>query len=365
MERFDAIVIGAGVIGLAVARSLARAGRSVLILEREATFGTGLSSRNSEVIHAGLYYPHGSLKERFCRAGRDLLYAYCAERHVPHRRCGKLIFAADASEVAALEAIAGRGRRAGVDDLVRLDAADVRALEPALDCVAALHSPSSGIIDAHGLMLALLGEAEDHGAMLARNVRVDRIERLADGWLVHAGGERVEAAMVANAAGLGAQAVAASIDALDPAMVPPLHYAKGNYFTYGGRVPFSRLIYPVPVPGGLGTHLTLDLAGQARFGPDVEWVHTEDYRVDPDCSTRFIIAAQRIWPGIDADRLVPGYAGIRPKLVGPGEPDADFRIDGEADHGLPGLINLFGIESPGLTASLAIGEHVAALLGDR
>ena len=362
MDRIDAAVIGAGVIGLAIARLLARAGRSVVILEREQSFGTGVSSRSSEVIHAGLYYPPGSLKERLCVAGRALLYAYCAERGVAHRRCGKLVIAADAAELPALEAIAGRGRAAGVADLALVDGPDIRLLEPALRCRAALHSPSTGIVDSHGLMLALLGEAQYHGALVAFRAPVEAIERRADGWLLHAGGTRFGAAMVINAAGLDAQAVASRIDALPAALVPPLHLAKGHYFTYGGRVPFTRLIYPLPVPGGLGTHLTLDLAGGARFGPDVAWVERIDYRVDPALAPRFLVAARRIWPEIDPDRLQPGYAAIRPKLSGPGEPPADFLIQDEAAHGLPGLVNLFGIESPGLTAALAIAEEVRARL---
>ncbi|WP_157215652.1 NAD(P)/FAD-dependent oxidoreductase [Flavisphingomonas formosensis] len=363
MDRIDALVIGAGAIGLAVARSLARAGRSVLILEREGRFGAVTSSRNSEVIHAGLYYPPGSLKERLCIAGRELLYAYCAERGVPHRRCGKLVVATDAAELHALEALAAQGRAAGVAGLALVDAAAVGVLEPALRCQAALHSPLTGIVDSHALMVALLAEAEDHGALIAYRAPVEAIDRQAGGWLVRAGGTRLLATMVVNAAGLDAQAVAARIDALAPALIPPLHLAKGRYFTYSGRVPFTRLIYPLPVPGGLGTHLTLDLAGAARFGPDVSWVQAIDYVVDPAERPRFLAAARRIWPDIDPDRLHPGYAGIRPKLSGPGEPAADFRIDGPARHGLPGLVNLFGIESPGLTASLAIAGEVMAQLG--
>jgi L-2-hydroxyglutarate oxidase LhgO len=364
MTRFDAIVIGAGVVGLAAARALARAGREVLILEREDAIGTGISSRSSEVIHAGLHYPPGSLKARLCLEGRELLYRYCAERQVAHRRCSKLIVAIDASELPTLETIAARAAACGIDDLVALDGDQAHGIEPALDCAAALLSPSSGIVDAHALMLTLLGEAEDHGAMLARGAAVGRIEPTEGGWRVHADGQRVEARWLVNAAGLEAQAVATRIEGLDPAAIPPRLLAKGHYFTYAGRVPFGRLIYPVPVPGGLGTHLTLDLAGQGRFGPDIEWVDRIDWNVDPARKDGFVAAARRIWPALDPDRLQPGYAGIRPKLVGPGEPDADFRIDGEVAHGLPGLVNLFGIESPGLTASLAIGQRVAGMLAD-
>jgi len=361
MERIDAVVIGAGVVGLAVARSFATAGRSVLILERERDFGTGISSRNSEVIHAGLHYAPGSLKERLCIEGRDLLYAYCAARDVAHRRCGKLIVASEPGEIDALAAIETRARAAGVDDLQPLDRRRVQAIEPALRCEAALLSPSTGIVDARALMLSLLGEIEDHGGLLAREAAATRIERERDGWTVHAGGERIGAAIVVNAAGLGAQAVAATLKALPAVPVPPLFLARGCYFAYSGRVPFSRLIYPVPVSGGLGTHLTLDMAGGARFGPDIEWVDTIDYRVDPARKPAFVAAARRFWPDVDPDRLAPGYAGIRPKLVGPGERAADFMIQGEGEHGLPGLVNLFGIESPGLTSSLAIAERVVAM----
>lgn len=363
MDRFDAIVIGAGVVGLSIARALAISGLSVLIIEREGAIGRGVSARNSEVIHAGLHYAAGSLKERLCIAGRDRLYAYCVERQLPHRRCGKLIVAHDAADIPALEAIAVRAAAAGVDDILILDRAEARSLEPVLDCAMALSSPSSGIIDIQRYMLALLGEAEDHGAMLARGTTVDTISRIDGVWVVRAGGDRASGTMLVNAAGLDAQAVAAMIDGYDRALIPPRFLARGCYFTYSGRLPFSRLIYPIPVSGGLGTHLTLDLAGQGRFGPDIEWIETVDHAVDPGRHEYFTAAARRIWPGIDADRLIPAYAGIRPKLHGPGEPDADFMIQGRAAHGQPGLVNLFGIESPGLTASLAIGDHVAALLG--
>jgi L-2-hydroxyglutarate oxidase LhgO len=359
MDRIDAAVIGAGAVGLAVARALALAGRSVIVLEREDRFGTATSSRNSEVIHAGIHYPHGSLKERLCIEGKALLYAFCASRHVAHRRCGKLTFAGSESERGRLEQIAAHAAAAGADDgLAWLEHSEVRSIEPAVDCAAALLSPSSGIIDAHGYMLALLGEAEDHGAVLACRAPVERVERRRHGWRLHVGEARLDAGLVVNAAGLGAQAVARATDALDAAHVPPLPLAKGYYFAYSGKVPIDRLIYPLPAASGLGVHLTLDLAGQARFGPDVEWVEAIDYRVDPARQHAFLAAARRIWPGIDADRLAPGYSGIRPKLGGPGQPAADFVIQGEEAHGLPGLINLFGIESPGLTASLAIADHV-------
>jgi len=363
MDRIDAAIIGAGVIGLAVARALARAGSSVIVLEREGQFGSGISARNSEVIHAGIHYPHASLKEHLCIAGKRALYSYCASRQVPHRRIGKLTFAASEAERSRLEAIAVHAREAGADEeMVWLEGNEAGAIEPALRCAAALLIPSSGIIDSHAYVLSLLGEAEDHGAMLARNTPADRIKRASGGWRVHAGGTALDCAMLVNAAGLGSWDVARSIDALDPAHIPPRHLAKGSYFTHAGRTPFTRLIYPLPVEGGLGTHLTLDMAGQARLGPDLEWVDGEDYAVDPARGPAFLEAAQRFWPDIEPSRLAPGYSGIRPKIAGPGEPDADFLIQGEETHGLPGLVNLFGIESPGLTASLAIADEVAGRL---
>lgn len=363
MSHFDTAVIGAGVVGLATARTLAMTGRSVIILEREHRFGTVTSARNSEVIHAGMHYPHGSLKERLCIEGKRLLYDFCASRHVQHRRCGKLTFAGSESELGRLEAIAAHAAASQADDaLTWLEGREVARIEPAVRCAAALLSPSSGIVDAHGYMLALLGEAEGHGAVLACHAAVDRIERTTGGWRLHLGDTRLDTDRVVNAAGLGAQAIALAIDALDPACVPPLHLAKGSYFTYAGQVPFTRLIYPVPIKGGLGVHLTLDLAGQARFGPDVEWVDTIDYAVDPALHDAFLAAVRRFWPAVDPARLFPGYSGVRPKLTGRKEPDADFLIQDEDAHGLPGLVNMFGIESPGLTASLAIAEHVRAAL---
>ncbi|WP_114953106.1 NAD(P)/FAD-dependent oxidoreductase [Sphingosinicella terrae] len=365
MNRTDAIVIGAGVIGLAVTRELAGDGREVLILDREARFGSVTSSRNSEVIHAGLYYPPGSLKASLCVEGRDRLYAFCEARAVPHRRIGKIVFARDAAQSSELDAIEESARSAGAGALQRLSRAETRALEPELDAAEALLSPMTGIIDAHAFMLALLGEAEAQGARLVCNAPVERIGRKRGLWQVRLEGEAepvVETPLLVNAAGLGAQALAGRIEALAPLYVPPLFLARGVYFTYSGPVPFRHLVYPVPEPGGLGTHLTLDLAGQARFGPDVEWIDAPDHKVDPARHACFAAAARRIWPDVDPDRLQPGYAGIRPKLSGPGEPAADFVISGPSDHGLPGLVNLFGIESPGLTASLAIADRVAAML---
>lgn len=364
MDEVDAIVVGAGVVGLAVARALALAGREVMILERERQFGTVTSSRNSGVIHAGLYYPDGSLKAQLCVEGRHLLYDFCERRGVPHRRCGKLIIAESEAEFPALDAVMARGAAAGVDDLVRLSADEARAIEPALTCAGAVHSPSTGIVDQHELMLALLGEAEAYGAMLVCEAPVEAIAQAGSRWTVQVGETRLAAPLLVNAAGLGAQALARTIKALDPALVPPLHYAKGCYFSYSGRAPFTRLIYPVPGPASLGTHFTLDLGGQARFGPDIHWVDEIDYTVDPALKGEFLAAARRIWPEAEEERLQPAYAGIRPKLVGPGMPTADFVLQGEEVHGLPGLINLFGIESPGLTSSLAIGARVAAMAGE-
>ena len=364
MDTTDAVVIGAGVVGLAIARALAKSGRSVVVLEKEMAFGTGVSSRSSEVIHAGLHYPAGSLKERLCIAGKHLLYDYCASHQVPHRRVGKLTIAATTDEIARLEAIAAHARHAGADDdLALLDGSEAKAIEPMLDCAMALLSPSSGIVDSHALMLSLLGEAEDHGAMLARETPVTRIARRGDLWCVESGDMAIGCSLLVNAAGLDAQHVASLTESFDPALIPPLHLAKGSYFAVSGKVPFSHLIYPLPITGGLGVHLTLDMAGQARFGPDVEWVSEPDYSVDAARREEFLIAARRIWSGLEAERLTPAYAGIRPNIGGPNAPQmADFRIDGSGQHGLPGLVCLFGIDSPGLTSSLAIGDHVAAIL---
>lgn len=364
-DRVEAIVIGAGVVGLAVARALALAGKPPLVLEGEPLFGSWTSARNSEVIHAGIYYPEGSLKAQLCVTGKGKLYAFCAARGVPHRRIGKLIFAHEAGQLGELEAIVRRAELSGVDDLVELDASGAKALEPALNCAGALLSPSTGIVDSHALMLALLGEAEARGAMLVTSSQIERVSRQGDLWHVWMRGmdEAVVCAPVlVNSCGLAARPLALATESLDPAFVPPAYFARGVYFTYSGKVPFSRLIYPVPEPGGLGTHLTLDIAGQARFGPDVEWIDAVDYTVDAGRHARFSSAAQRIWPELDPARLQPGYAGIRPKISGPDEPSADFVISGPADHGCNGLVNLFGIESPGLTASLAIADRVVDAL---
>ena len=366
MEEVDCIVAGAGVVGHAIARSLALNGREVIILEKAESFGTETSARNSEVIHAGIYYPHGSLMARFCVAGRKALYAYLGERGLPHRRCGKLIVATDADELDRLTGIRARASANGVEDMELLTAAQARALEPALHCTGALLSPSTGVIDSHAFMLSLLGEAEAHGAMLACHTPVVGGRVGSGGIEIETGGAepmQLRCKLFINAAGLGAPALARRIEGVPPERIPGTWWAKGNYFTLAGRQPFSRLIYPVPVPGGLGTHLTLDLAGQARFGPDVEWVDEIDYQVDPRRGDGFSAAIRRYWPDLPDDALQPAYSGIRPKIVPPGAPGQDFMIEGPRDHGVSGLVNLFGIESPGLTSSLAIAAHVVEMVG--
>ena len=366
MDTVQTVVVGAGVVGLAVARELALGGREVVVLEREPAFGTVTSARNSEVIHAGIYYEPGSLKARLCVEGRGKLVEFCSSHGVAHRVCGKLIVAGGDGERAGLEKIERRAQAAGVGSLRWLSGAEARALEPALNCGIALHSPDTGIIDSHGLMLALLGDAEDHGAMLALVSEVTRGEVRQDGFELEVAGEagpmRLRCRELVNAAGLGAQGIASRIDGLAPGSVPPLHLAKGNYFSLSGRCPFSRLIYPIPNEAGLGVHLTLDLAGQGRFGPDVEWVSEAGYEVDPRRGDSFYAEIRTYWPGLPDGALLPAYAGLRPKLVGPGAAAADFRIDGASVHGAPGLVNLFGIESPGLTGSLAIAARVREAL---
>jgi len=368
MERVDCIVIGAGVVGLAVARGLALAGREVVVVEAEDAIGTHTSSRNSEVIHAGIYYAPGSLKARLCVPGRQALYRYCEAHGVAHRLCGKLIVAANDAQRPALGRLRAQALANGVDDLREIPGAEARAMEPELSCVAALHSPSTGIIDSHGYMLALLGDAEARGAVLALRSPVEGGRAGPDAIELDVGGgqrTRIAARCVVNSAGLFAQRVAASLSGFPAAHVPPCHYAKGNYYALAGRAPFSRLIYPIPEAAGLGVHLTLDLAGQARFGPDVEWIEAIDYSVDPRRADAFYREIRRYWPGLRDGALAPGYAGIRPKLQAPGEPPRDFLIQGPKDHGIAGLVNLFGIESPGLTASLAIADYVLELLDSR
>jgi L-2-hydroxyglutarate oxidase LhgO len=362
IEKVDAVVIGAGVVGLAVARALALAGRETIILEKEMTIGTGTSSRNSEVIHAGIYYPKGSLKARLCVAGRKALYAYCEAHGVPYRRCGKLIVAIGEKQRGALERVLATARGNGVDDVTSISRQEARALEPALACSGALLSPSTGILDSHAYMLALLGDAQAHGAMIAYGSTVagGRVDE--DGVMIDVSSDgavtTLAPRLLVNCAGLEAQSIAASIAGLPPETIPPLRYAKGNYFQLLGRAPFTRLIYPVPEPGGLGVHITIDLGGQAKFGPDVEWVERLDYSVDAARGARFYAAIRQYWPGLPNDALVPGYAGIRPKLPANGDGAPDFVIQGKEAHGVEGLINLYGIESPGLTSSLAIGDYV-------
>jgi L-2-hydroxyglutarate oxidase LhgO len=358
VEKLDAVVIGAGVVGLAVARALAMAGREVVVLEAEDAIGTHTSSRNSEVIHAGIYYPKGSLKARSCVAGKELLYEYCVAHGVPHRRSGKLIVATDEKQIIELESIQKKAHANGVSDVVWMTQAQVLALEPELSCVAGLYSPSTGIIDSHALMLAYLGDAEANGAMLALKTHLLGAQVTADGFVVHTDQMDVACEVLVNSAGLRAPSVARSIEGYHAALAPREYYAKGNYYSLTRKAPFSRLVYPVPEPGGLGVHVTLDLAGQARFGPDVEWVERIDYHVDPKRSERFYAAIRRYWPGLPDGSLSPGYAGIRPKTAGPGEPAPDFALQGPAVHGTPGLVHLFGIESPGLTSSLALAGLV-------
>ncbi|MEJ0040139.1 MAG: NAD(P)/FAD-dependent oxidoreductase [Gammaproteobacteria bacterium] len=362
MNDVEVVVAGAGVIGLAIARALALGGRDVMVLETADAFGTVTSSRNSEVIHAGIYYPRGSAKARLCVGGRERLYEYCETRGVPHRRCGKLIVATSMDQLGELAKIKAAAAANGVI-LEQLSAVQAQAMEPQLRCTGALLSPTTGIIDSHAYMLSLLGEAERHNATLVCESLVTGARIEGDGILVdvNAGETRLRARMLVNSAGLGAPALAAKISGFPQAFVPRAYLAKGNYFVLAGRSPFSRLVYPVPEPGGLGVHLTLDLAGRARFGPDVQWVEHMDYAVEPSRGDRFYGEVRKYWPALADGALEPAYSGMRPKISPPGAPNADFRIEGAATHGVESVINLFGIESPGLTASLAIAEEVAAL----
>jgi L-2-hydroxyglutarate oxidase LhgO len=355
------LVVGAGVVGLAVARTAALRGHDVIVAEATGGIGNGVSSRNSEVIHAGIYYPTGSLRARHCTRGRRLLYDFCASHGVAHNKCGKLIVATNRAELAKVETLLEQGRKNGVEGLEMIGGNAARGLETELACIGALSSPESGIIDSHAFMLALWGELEDRGGSIAFATPVERMSYAAPHWQVQFGGRdagTVAFDAVVNSAGLGAQALARRIEGYPADKVPPLILAKGNYFGFAGRPVFSRLIYPTPVDGGLGVHVTLDLAGRMRFGPDVEWIDHESYTVDPRRADAFYQRIRAYWPGLPDGSLVPDYCGIRPKLTGPGEKPADFMIAGQDAHGLPRLVNLFGIESPGLTSSLSLAEEV-------
>jgi L-2-hydroxyglutarate oxidase LhgO len=369
----DVVIIGAGAVGLAVAAEFARSGRDVLVLEATAGIGTGTSSRNSEVIHGGMYYPTGSLRHRMCVTGRRKLYSYLEERRVPHLKRGKLIVATNDDETRKIEAIHATGLQNDVENLKVISGAEAVAWEPSLFCTAALWSPETGVVDSHAYMLALQGEIEDHGGMLAFETPVARVELIpGGGFRVATGGRepaRISCRRLINSAGLYAHRIARSVEGYPADLIPRLVLAKGNYFGCSGKPAFSRLIYPAPVDGGLGVHVTLDLAGRMRFGPDVEWLTITDpgevnYTVDPRRSESFYDAIRRYWPGLPDGAITPDYSGCRSKLSGPGEPAADFRIDGPEIHGVEGLVNLFGIESPGLTSSLAIAEEVSRRLAN-
>jgi L-2-hydroxyglutarate oxidase LhgO len=369
MDRVDALVIGAGAVGLAVGRALAQAGHETIVVEAQTAIGHGVSSRNSEVIHAGLYYTPGSLKAKLCVRGKELLYTLAATHGVPHRNCGKFLVAQDGAEAGALKKLEARAAANGVP-VEWLEGSAAKAMEPALQCVAALSSPTTGIVDSHSFMLALQGDLERAGGFVALGSAVEssvlgrgkepHVVRLRDG-------TEIEAAIVVNSASLHACALARRFAGLDFSTIPREHFAKGNYYTLAGKAPFSRLIYPAPADAWLGVHFTLDLGGQAKFGPDLEWLDVRDpdaidYGVDPKRAEGFYAEARRYWPALPDGALQPSYSGVRPKIYGPGESAPDFRIDGPALHGVRGLVNLFGIESPGLTSALAIGEHVVALL---
>ncbi|MBL4874885.1 MAG: NAD(P)/FAD-dependent oxidoreductase [Cohaesibacteraceae bacterium] len=359
--HIDCIVIGAGVVGLAIARSLAVAGRDVVVIERAARIGEETSSRNSGVVHAGLYYPTGSNKAGFCVEGRKLLYRFCEDFSVPFKQTGKLIVATKQSQLDILHQLAKQGKINGVDDLVWMDAGEAQKLEPELTCIAALHSPSTGIVDSHQLMLALQGDAERSGMSLALNTEVVGISPSDNGLIVQTQGDqdfKLSCSCLINAAGHGAVQLAALLNYGADYRPPKAYLAKGSYFGLNCNSPFNNLIYPVPEPGGLGIHLTLDLAGRARFGPDVEWVDNFDYDVDPFKTHDFQTAIRRYWKGLPDGSLVADYSGIRPKIADRFELAADFRIDTSQEHGIEGLMHLFGIESPGLTSALAIAEHV-------
>ena len=367
-ENVECVVIGAGVVGLAVARALAQAGREVIILESADMIGTETSSRNSEVIHAGIYYPVGSLKARFCINGKNALYDYCVEHGVPHRCCGKIIVATDESQVPAMHEIQKRAAKCGVTDLEFLTAEDAKAMEPELFCHAALWSPSTGIIDTHTLMLELQGDAEANGAMTAFWSPVEGGAVTDDGIVLDVGGEspmQLRCREVINSAGIHAPALAGMLEGMPLDKVPKTYLTKGNYYALAGKTPFSRLVYPAPTTQFLGVHITIDIGGQARFGPDVEHIDSIDYDVDPRRSDGFYEAVRRYWPGLQDGALHASYSGIRPRITPPGEPLCDFVVQGPREHGISGLVNLFGIESPGLTSSMAIADYVVEMLGTR
>jgi L-2-hydroxyglutarate oxidase LhgO len=370
-ERVECIVVGAGVIGLAIARELAARSHEVVILEKQAAIGMGISSRNSEVIHGGIYYPKDSLKARLCVEGRHLLYEYCSDHGIPHKRLGKLIVAVTEAELEGLEDVRGAAHQNGVSDVDYLTLDAVRELEPEVRCAGALLSPSTGIVDSHSLMLALQGDAQERGAMIAFHSHLIECETINDGFELaiecrdaSSSGEtlKLRCDMLVNAAGLGAQEVANRISGISPDNIPPLYLARGCYFTMAGHSPFQHLIYPMPDHESLGVHVTLDIAGHTRFGPDVEWIDAINYDVNPSRENTFYKAVRRYYPALRDGSLQPGYSGIRPKIQAPGEPAADFVIDGPGNHGIPGLVNLFGIESPGLTATLGISDYVIQLL---
>jgi L-2-hydroxyglutarate oxidase LhgO len=359
------LVVGAGVVGLAIARSAAIAGHDVILAEAADAIGTGTSSRNSEVIHAGLYYPTGSKRAYHCPRARRMLYEFCASHGVPHRKCGKLVVATNDNEVKRIEEIFKQSQINGCENVTLIDVAAAKGLEPEVACLAAMLSPETGIIDSHRYMLALRGDLEDHGGAVALNTPIERVARVADGWEAHFGGadpQSITVDAVVNAAGLGAQKLARATEGYPQERVPKLVLAKGNYFAYAGKPVFSRLVYPTPIHGGLGIHVVLDLAGRMRFGPDVEWIEHENYDVNPARAPAFYQRIRDYWPGLPDNSLVPDYAGIRPKVTGPGEAAMDFMIDAPQDHGVPRLVQLFGIESPGLTSSLSLGEEVAGYL---
>ena len=367
-ERLDCVVVGAGVVGLAIARALALAGREVVVLEKAASFGTETSSRNSEVIHAGIYYPKDSLKARLCVAGKPDLYDYCHERGVPHRRIGKIIVAASEDQIAILQGHERSAIANGVEDLQWLSREDIAAAEPNVAAVTGLLSPSTGIIDVHALMLSFVGDVENAGGTIVYRSPVLGGRVGGDSFVLDVGGNdatSIECATLVNAGGLHAQELAGNLAGFPAEHIPPRHIAVGHYFTYSGPSPFGHLIYPVPEEGGLGIHVTLDMGGQARFGPDVKWLEEIDYSFDETRKPRFVEAIRRYFPDLDPARLQPGYTGIRPKIAGSGMGFGDFRIDGPQAHGIAGLINLFGIESPGLTSALAIADCVAAMLRGR